>query len=508
MSVAEIPVFEDGLLDEATPAELEEIVRLAEIAAQVEWTDIARSEQLPPDWDWFVWLILAGRGWGKTRTGAEWAADKARKHPGARIALVAQTFQDGRDTMVEGESGLLRVIERHELRGGDVDGAWNRSLGELFMANGSRFKIFSSEKPRQLRGPQHHYAWGDEPATWLDAQKGPAEDTTWSNLAFGCRLTIDNSHPQVCLTGTPKPVRLLTKNDEPPYGLLHRDSTALTKGHTDENLANLAETYKREVVDPVRGTRLGRQELAAEILEDVEGALWKREWIDDNRVPTIPRSASGAFLEWQRQPRTGVDLSDGKDSGAKQAYTTAALAMDHDLYVIASEEVAMRPYEFARLVIKHSHRVGSIIVMEANHGGAWAEEVFKRAMIDLSIMRPLKIVHASQGKTTRAAPVSALYEPREFGSEMLPGRVHHVGEFPKLEEQQVTYTGDPRQPSPDSLDALVWSLWEFTGAHFKPPPPEDEDKAVPYRDGPPKRLLGTPHQGPFDGVQEGAVAWR
>ncbi len=177
--------------------------------------------------------------------------------------------------MVEGESGLLSIFDDSELRGGSQDTAWNRSMRELFLADGSRFKVFSSEKPRTLRGPQHHFAWVDEPATFYDAHKGSAEDTTWSNLVFGCRLTSAGSTPQIVATGTPKPVKLLTQRptDDSPPGLLYRVSTAITRGHSDDNLANLAESYRREVIDPLRDTRLGRQELAAEVLEDVEGAV-------------------------------------------------------------------------------------------------------------------------------------------------------------------------------------------------------------------------------------------
>ena len=194
---------------------------------------------------------------GKTRTGAEWVVAKARTYPGARIALVGQTFQDGRDTMVEGESGILEALEDHELRGGSRERAWNRSIGELFLANGSRFRVFSSEKPNRLRGPQHHFAWGDEPATWYDAPRGPTEDTTWSNLEIGCRLPIGDAEPQILLTATPKPVRLLTQRDTEPLGVLHRETTAITRGHTDENLDNLASSYRERVVDPLRGTASG-----------------------------------------------------------------------------------------------------------------------------------------------------------------------------------------------------------------------------------------------------------
>ena len=157
---------------------------------------------------------MAGRGWGKTRTGAEWIAEKARRYPGARCGLVAQTAADGRDVMVEGESGLLSVLDPAELRGGAIDSAWNRSLGELFLANGSRFKIYSSEKPQKLRGPQHHFVWGDEPTYWYDHAKGTAKDTTFSNMVIGCRLPARpgwdaDYRSQVCLTCTPRRTALL-----------------------------------------------------------------------------------------------------------------------------------------------------------------------------------------------------------------------------------------------------------------------------------------------------------
>lgn len=326
---------------------------------------VPRANQIPPDWSWFVWLILAGRGWGKTRTGAEWAADKARRFPGCRIALVAQAFADGRDTMVEGESGLLSIFDDSELRGGSQDTAWNRSMGELFLANGSRFKVFSSEKPRTLRGPQHHFAWVDEPATFYDAHKGSAEDTTWSNLVFGCRLTSAGSTPQIVATGTPKPVKLLTQRptDDSPPGLLYRVSTAITRGHSDDNLANLAESYRREVIDPLRDTRLGRQELAAEVLEDVEGALWKREWFgrEGFRVAEAP-------AWWQRAPVIGVDPADGSQTGDEQAYTIAGLGPDHLLYVVESEGLRVTVYPFARAVIERALHHGAIIVLERNAG--------------------------------------------------------------------------------------------------------------------------------------------
>lgn len=434
--------------------------------------------------------MLAGRGFGKTRAGAEWAADQARRFPGCRIALIGQTFSDVRDTMVEGESGLLSVLEIDELRGGSIDDAWNRSLGELFLDNGSRFKAFSSEKPRQLRGPQHHFAWGDEPATWFDAPRGPAEDTTFSNLVFGCRLTTEGesgqmSQPRIMLTGTPKPVPLLTKKDEEPKGLLHRASVVLTRGHSDENVENLAETYRAEVIEPLRNTRLGRQELAAEVIEDVPGSLWKREWLDTHRAAQLP------YAGWQSAPVVGVDTADGKPHGDMQSYTVSALGMDHYLYVIAHDAMRTTVDDFAGICIEVAAAHHGSIVLEANHGGKFARSVFESAMRHRKVFVPIREVHASQGKRVRAEPVAALYEQ---------GRVRHVGQFPDLEGQMTTWTGDAREKSPDRVDSLVWSLAPFTRLSFGPPLPADQDGAVPYRD----ETIGTDYQGEL----EGAVAWR
>lgn len=446
------------------------------VRAHARWRIQARPSQLAPsDRTWFIWLILAGRGYGKTRAGAEWVAEQARRFPGCRIALTGQTFADVRDTMVEGESGLLSVLELEELRGESIDDSWNRSLGELFLANGSRFKAFSSEKPRQLRGPQHHFAWGDEPATWFDAPKGPAEDTTFSNLIFGCRLTIEGdsgeamSEPRIMLTGTPKPVALLTKKDEEPKGLLHRDNVVITRGHSDENVANLAETYRAEVIEPLRNTRLGRQELAAELLEDVPGALWKRAWFTDNRVSEPP------YGGWQGQPVIGVDTADGLQDGDEQAYTVVAHGMDHYLYVAENEGMRVSVDAFAGACIDVAVAHHGRIVLEANHGGAFAKKVFDIAMRQRKVFVPLEVVHASQGKRTRAEPVAALYEQ---------GRIRHIGEYPELEDQMTSFTGAPNQKSPDRLDSLVWAVWKFTGYSFGPPLPDHLEQAVPYTDRP------------------------
>lgn len=454
---------------------------------RVQWPDIARPNQLPPAIPWFVWLILAGRGWGKTRTGAEWVAEKARRFPECRVALVAEKFADGRDTMIEGESGLLSVLADHELRGGEREAAWNRSLGELFLANGSRFKVYSSEKPGQLRGPQSHFAWGDEPAKWKDAGKGPAEDTTFSNLIFGCRLELKGvdgsmSRPQVVLTGTPKPVKLLTQkpDGQNPPGLLHRSSTVITRGHTDENVRNLAPTYRDEVVEPMRGTRLGRQELAAEILEDVPGALWTMAMLDAGRTSERP-------VFFQRKV-LAMDPSDGLEDGAEQGLAVAGIGSDWDIYVTRSEGHRLSGLEYCkRCILTAEEDECSLIVVEKNHGGTYLLELLEQAMRLLNRRVAVRQVTAVRDKRARAEPVAAIYEQ---------GKVRHLGHFVELEEQQTSYTGLGTEPSPDRLDALVWAITELKGSNWHGAgDPEDGDGAVAWREGRVSEGLG------------GAVAW-
>ena len=230
-----------------------------------DWVDyVERNGHVP----WLIWYLEAGRGYGKTRVGAEDMAQYARTHPGARLALVGAKFADVRDTMVEGESGLLSVLDPTELKGGSVEAGWNRSMGELVLANGARLKAFSAEKPDALRGPQHHRAWLDEIAAWKYVQE------TWDQVMFGLRLGMC---PQVIVTSTPRPKALLRD-------IRSRPTTVVVKGTTFENRANLSPTAMAELRKRYEGTRLGRQELYGEFLEDVPGALWKRSQLDADRI--------------------------------------------------------------------------------------------------------------------------------------------------------------------------------------------------------------------------------
>jgi phage terminase large subunit-like protein len=321
------------------------------------WDDEARPEQRPPEGEWVVWIYLAGRGAGKTRTDAEFVKKRALSRPGSRVALVARTYADGRDTMVEGHSGLLSILEDADLRGGSRDTAWNRSLGELYLANGSRFKIYSSEKPAALRGPQHHDAWVDEGASLLDAHLGDADDTTWSNLMLGLRLGED---PRCVVSTTPKPVKLLRGTKERP-GILNAPGTVVTRGSTYDNLANLAPTFRAQVLDRYEGTRLGRQELHAELLEDVEGALWTLELIERHRVaPGYERGHGGGLV------RVVVGVDPAATSGPDSDLTGIVVAgegADGRGYVLDDRTLRGSPDEWGRAVASayHDHQADSVV---------------------------------------------------------------------------------------------------------------------------------------------------
>ncbi len=405
------------------------------LTVKYDWSYRARREQLPPEGDWRVWLLLAGRGFGKTRTGAELVRARVGAHQARRIALVAPTAADARDVMVEGESGLLAIAP-----------PWKRPLYEpskrrLTWPNGAVATTYSADEPERLRGPQHDFAWCDELAAWRYPE-------AWDMLMFGLRLGAD---PRAVVTTTPRPTKLVR-------GLVADPHVIVTRGRTAANRANLAPAFLDQIVRRYEGTRLGRQELDAEILDDMPGALWQRGIIE------AVRSSAPAKLV-----RVVVAIDPAAGSGEHADETGIVVAGRDALghaYVLADASGRYAPAEWARVATAaYTAHQADRIVGEVNNGGEMVEATLR--MIDPNV--PFGAVRASRGKAARAEPVAALYEQ---------GRIHHVGAFPQLEDQMCSFTADFDRNvagySPDRVDALVWAItgtpgraagrgWNFRG---------------------------------------------
>jgi predicted phage terminase large subunit-like protein len=365
---------------------------------------------------------MAGRGAGKTRTAAEWLCWEAIRQPNTRWAIVAPTYGDARDTCVEGESGVLSILRRYR-----VLKDWNRSLGEIVLTNGSQMKLFSADKPDRFRGPQHHGAWCDELAAYRYTD-------AWDQLQFGMRL---GEKPRIVVTTTPRPTSLIRALAGRADG-----SVAVTRGSTFDNAANLAASALLELEARYAGTRLGRQELYGEILDDVEGALWTRGIIERNRLQKAPALARIVV---------SVDpaVTNNPDSDETGIIVLGSDTQGHG-YILADYSMRGSPLDWAKKVVSvfEFHKADSILV-EVNQGGDMVASVLRQIKIGL----PIREVRAHVGKRLRAEPVSAMYEQ---------GRVHHVGEFATLEDQMTTWTTDSAD-SPDRLDAMVQGLQDLLG---------------------------------------------
>ena len=392
-----------------------------------DWKRWARPEQIEPDaGKWRTWLILAGRGFGKTRTGAEWV--RTIKETSGRIALVGETAADVRDVMIEGESGILACSP-----------PWDRprympSKRQLEWKNGAIAKTYSGDEPDQLRGPQHDAAWCDEIAKFQYAEDA------WSNLEFGLRL---GAWPRTLVTTTPRPipiVRELLKGTD-------TGRTIVTRGSTFSNSANLSPDFIRAVREKYEGTRLGRQELNAELLDDLPGALWSRDVIEAARY-------TGQLPEFSRVV-VGVDPSGFEaETGDSQGIVVAGFGKDGIYYVIEDCTVRLKPDGWGKKVIEaYTRHKADRIVAEKNFGGGMVRHVIETAMPGA----PIKLVEASRGKHIRAEPIAALYEQ---------GKVRHVRAFTALEDQMcmMTSQGYEGAQSPDRLDAMVWALSELSQA--------------------------------------------
>lgn len=393
-----------------------------------DWELWARNDQVIPDGSWSVWLILTGRGWGKTRTGAEWVRAQIATGRCRRVALVARTAADVRDVVIEGESGILEISHPAERP------AWEPSKRRLTWRNGAIATTYSADEPDSLRGPQHDGAWCDEVGAWRFAQEA------WDNLMFGLRLGAD---PRAVVTSTPKPTKLIKE-------LLADPTTHVTRGRTYDNLCNLAPTFRRKVLARYEGTRLGRQELLGEVLEDAEGALWKREeMIEAHRVKEAPEL---------RRIVVAIDPS-GSDKAESDecGIGVAGLGVDGDGYVIDDRSAIMSPAEWGALAVNLWRTwKADRIVAEVNFGAQMVELTVRtvRDADDKPIGKnaPFKALHAARGKAARAEPVAALYEQ---------GRVHHVGQLAELEDELCSWEPNSGLRSPNRLDWLVWAITEL-----------------------------------------------
>lgn len=399
-----------------------------------DWEFWARPEQLEPTTPWLIWLILTGRGWGKTTTGAQ--LTRKRHEQGVRqVALVAPTIADTRDVMcgIDPESsGLLQICP-----------PWNKpeyqpSYRRMLWPNGSVDILYSSEEPKRLRGPQHQFGWGDEPAAWENPE------STLSNLLFGLR----RGRAQLVLTGTPEPVPHIKK-------LVLNRRVVITRGTMYDN-TSLAPEAIEFLKSQYEGTRLGRQEIYGELLEDNPNALWTEEMIERSRID--PDDFAKAVAQGRitlRRITVNVDPSitgDKKKSDEAGITVTAIDAMGEG-YVLDDVSMIGRPEAWATKAVQvYLKYEADRIVGEVNQGGDMVENTIRSVKVPGARNVSYKSVRATRGKMLRAEPVSALYEKN---------KVHHVGRFQTLEGQMCDYDGDPKKPSPDRLDSLVWGLTDL-----------------------------------------------
>lgn len=404
-------------------------------ALAYEWRHFwARPEQLAPEGEWQKWVVLAGRGFGKTRTGAEWVRELVETGKARRIALIGRTAADIRDVMVEGPAGILSVSPPWFYP------MYNPSKRRIVWPNGAIATTFTSENPDQLRGPEHDAAWADEFAAW----RYPKEAI--DQLMFGLR----KGDPKLCVTTTPRPIKELIE-------MLRETGTVTSRGSSYDNRDNLAGVFFQHIIRKYEGTRLGRQELLAEILDDVPGALWSRAVIDDKRVRSAP--VMQRIIVAIDPPAT----SDDEDS-AEAGVIAAGIAPCNckgfeELHGFVLEDYSRQasPAEWGKISTDAYQELhADLIVGEVNNGG----EMVGFTVMTMDPTVNYKAVHASRGKYTRAEPISALYAQ---------GRVHHVGAFAELEDQMCTWL--PGEDSPDRMDSLVWA---FTELFYEPEPDHDE----------------------------------
>ena len=365
---------------------------------------------------------------GQTRTGAEWVIEKAEAYPGCHIALVGRTVADVRDVMIRGRSGIIPISPPW------FKPTYYPSKRLVVWPNGSYATTYSADEPDQMRGPQHSFAWADERASWQ-------YDDAWDQLMFGLRISpAPGVEPQAVVTTTPRSTKAMK-------ALLKDPTTIVTNGNTYDNRENLSERFIREIERKYSGTRLGRQEILGEVIDDIDGALWKRNWIEDNRA--VKRAELKRVVVAIDPP--GSSNKDAEEP-AEAGIIVAGLGVDNHGYVLADYSLTGTPNEWASEALSaYSKFEADCIVAEINYGGEMVEAVIKSTAKENNMKNvPFKAVRASRGKQLRAEPVSNLYQQK---------MVHHVGAFPDTEDQMCNWL--PGEKSPDRLDALVWALTEL-----------------------------------------------
>lgn len=399
------------------------------------WPLYARPEQLAPTGSWRWWLLLTGRRWGKTRTASEWVRERVEEGRARSIALIAQDPLAARSVMVgdvtggaeAGPSSLIKIAPP------DMRPVYHSSTKTLTWPNGARATVFSAEDPDQIRGGEFDTVWIDELAALknLEAVIYNAEIALSARDAFG-------DQPRGVMSTTPRPLKAIK-------ALKNSPDVKVTGGRLIDNVDNLSPEAVAKLRAKYEGTRIGRQELDGDLLEDVEGALWLPPWLDDLRVDAAPELLHCV-----------VAVDPAASSGplsSECGIVAAARGVDGHGYVLRDESAVLTPKGWGTRVVELYYDLGANeVVAEVNNGG----EMVRQIILDVDARVPVRMVRASVGKRRRAEPIAALYENNP---PLHVGRVHHVGSFPQLEDQMTTYTGATGDVSPDRMDALVWGLW-------------------------------------------------
>lgn len=420
------------------------------------WLETARENQLPPpgDW-WFVWFILAGRGFGKTRSGAEHVAQFMRDHPGCEVGVIGRTDAEARRLLLNGPSGLLSVLETWEVK------RVVQAPGDTILehVNGAKCYIAGANSPDALRGLNLWAAWADELAAWRYQQ------VIWDEvLEPAVRI---GPHPHILVTTTPKPTKLVRT--------LLKDAMAhIVRGSTFENAANLSSAFIRRMKAKYDGTRSGRQELYAEVLDDVPGALVTSDVLEASRVtptldddgrPTLDVVAPSAKLNGlYREAVVALDPADGTDEGDEQALALVGLGYDHELYIEHVEGMKESVTEYLGRAVDMAEANQATIVVEKNHGGKYLIATLEQVMKEKGIVVPVRVVTASEGKRVRAEPIVPLFTRN---------KAHFVGQHPAVEDQLTSWVGAAGEKSPDQMDAVVWGITHFLRHRLEAPTLDD-----------------------------------